>query len=278
MSPGRQPGAYRGGRLTGRRVTFHHGIPMPPRRFPRLTRTALLLTTLAVGTVTAAPAQTVLQPAPQNVVNLSAEASREVQQDLLSITLVASREGSDAATVQNQLRQALDAALVEARKAQRPGQLDLRTGAFTLYPRYAQRPGGASVINGWSGRAELVLEGSDIAGISQLAGRLGGLTVARVGFGLSREAREKVEAEVAAQAIGRFKARAETYAQQFGFGSYSLREVTVAGGETAAGMPPAFRNARVMAAPAMADESQPVEAGKATVSVSVSGSIQLSPR
>ncbi len=222
---------------------------------------------------------TVWQSAPQNVVNLSAEASREVPQDLIAITLAATREGADAATVQAQLRQVLDAALAEARKAARPGQLDLRTGAFNLMPRYATKPGAAPVISGWQGRAELVLEGSDTAAISQLAGRLGGsggLTVARVGFGLSREARDKVEAEVAALAIDRFKARADAHARQFGFGSYSLREVSVNGGESSGPPQPMFRAA---AAPmAMAEQAQPVEPGKTTVSVSVNGSIQLSPR
>jgi predicted secreted protein len=221
---------------------------------------------------------TVWQSAPQNVVNLSAEASREVPQDLIAITLAATREGPDAATVQAQLRQVLDAALTEARKAVRPGQLDLRTGAFNLVPRYAGKPGTAPLITGWQGRAELVLEGSDTAAISQLAGRLAGLTVARVGFGLSREARDKVEAEVAAQAISRFKARAEAHAQQFGYASYSLREVSVNGGESNA--PLASPMLRVAAAPmaAMSEQAQPVEPGKTTVTVSVSGSIQLSPR
>jgi hypothetical protein len=36
------------------------------------------------------------------------------------------------ARAQAQLRQALDAALTEARKAKRPSQLDERTGAFSL--------------------------------------------------------------------------------------------------------------------------------------------------
>lgn len=231
------------------------------------------------GPATAAPALTVLQQAPQNVVSLSAEASREVPQDVLSITLSATKEGTEAAAVQTQLRQALDAALAEARKAARPSLLEVRTGAFTLMPRYAPKPGGnGSIINGWQGRAELTIEGSDIAAISQLAGRLTTLTVARAAFGLSKEAREKAEAEVAAQAITRFKARAESYAQQFGFGSYSLREVAVGGGEVG-GSPvqPVFR-ARAMSASMASDEVQPVEAGKATVSVTVSGSVQLSPR
>jgi|SRR3990167_3043791 len=246
-------------------------------RFARLTqRWALVPAVLLASVVQAAPSMAVLQSQPQNVVSLSAEASREVPQDLLSITLAVTREGSEAAAVQSQLRQTLDAALTEARKAVRPGLLELRTGAFSLYPRYSAKPAGGNAINGWQGRAELVIEGSDTAAISQLAGRLTGLTVARVGFSLSREAREKVEAEVAAAAIGRFKARAESYAQQFGFGSYSLREVAVGGAESGGLQQPMYR-ATAMSARA-GEEAQPVEPGKTTVSVTVNGSIQLSPR
>lgn len=247
-----------------------------PIRF-RLTAPAVLALML-VPLAGAAPAQALYAPPPQNVIMLAAEASREVPQDLLSITLAVTREGAEAAAVQSQLRQTLDAALVEARKAQRPGALELRTGVFSLYPRYSAKPVNGSNINGWQGRAELVLEGSDSAAISQLAGRLAGMTVARMQFSLSREARDKVEAEVAAQAISRFKARAEAYAQQFGFGSYSLREVNVGAGDVvSASAPPMFRAARAMVA-AAPEEVQPVEAGRATVSVSVNGSIQLSPR
>lgn len=219
-----------------------------------------------------------VQPQPQNVLTLSAEASREVAQDLMSITLAVQREGGEAAAVQSQLRQALDAALAEARRAARPGALEVRTGSFNLSPRYAApRPGQPSSVAGWQGRAELVLEGSDLAAISQLAGRLSTMTVARVGFGLSREAREKAEAEVSAQAIARFKARAETHAQQFGFASWSLREVAINSGIDGGPQPVMMRMSAAAAPPAMA-EAQPVEPGRATVSVTVSGSIQLSPR
>ena len=260
---------------------------------PLARRKAGLIPALAAaGLLGAGGAAAQMLPPPQNVVSLAAEASAEVAQDTLTITLGATREGVDATAVQSQLRQVLDAALVEARKAQRPGQLEPRTGVFSLYPRYNPKPGAGPSISGWQGRAELILEGRDIGAISQLAGRLGslgglggvgnvggapGLVVSRVAFSLSREAREATEAEVATRAIGRFKGRAESYARQFGFGSYSLREVTVGAGEVGAPvqMLRAVRSA-TMAAPA--DESQPVEAGKAVVSVTVSGSIQLSPR
>lgn len=208
---------------------------------------------------------------PQNVIVLSASATAEVQQDELTLVFSTSRDGTDAAAVQAQLKQALDAALSEARKAARPGQLEVQTGRFSLMPRYSQR----GSISGWVGNAELVVEGRDIAAVSQLAGRIGTMSIARSSFSLSRDARNKAEAEVLAQAIARFKERAEQVARQFGFAGWSLREVSVQGQDLT---PPAA----VMRAQAMraggADEALPVEAGKAQVTVTVGGSVQLSPR
>lgn len=229
-----------------------------------------------VGQAQTAPGAMLLAP-PQNVLHLEAQASAELTQDLLAIVLAATREGSDAAQVQSQLRQTLDAALAEARRQARPGELEVRTGSFSLYPRSSAKPGGPA-ITGWIGRAELVLEGRNIGAVSALAGRLPGMAVQQVAFSLSREARDKAEAALAGQAIERFKARAEQHAKAFGFASYSLREVTVGGSDSGAAPVPMARMAvRAMAAPA-ADEVQPVEAGKTTVTVTVSGSVQLSPR
>lgn len=216
----------------------------------------------------AATAQPVL-PAPQNVVALSASATVELPQDWLTLVLATSRESADAATVQAQLKQALDAALAEARKAAKPGQVEVSTGGFSLSPRYGQR----GTITGWVGSAELVLQGRDVAALSQLAGRVSTLTVARTGFSLSREAREKVEAEVEAQAIARFRARAASVSQQFGFAGYTVREVNI--GTEAPGRPvPMMARSSAMAAP-MAAEALPVEAGKATVTATVSGTVEM---
>ena len=89
--------------------------------------------------------------------------------------------------------------------------------------------------------------------------------------------RDQVEAEVAAQAITRFKARAEAHARQFGFAGYSLREVSVNGSDAGSMPQPMYRMAAAPMA-AGAEPAQPVEPGKTTVTVSVTGSIQLSPR
>lgn len=215
-------------------------------------------------------AQLSATPEPRNVVQLAATGTVEVQQDLLVLNLATSKEAADAATVQSQLRQALDTALAEARRHAQPGQLDVHTGPFGLYPRY----GKDGKINGWQGRAELVLEGRDFARITATAGKIQTLAISQVSFGLSREARAKVEGEAQTQAIEQFKARAAELAKGFGFSSYSLREVAVNSNELIPGPRP-----RMMAAEAkmgsFSDAPVPVEAGKAQVVVNVSGSVQM---
>lgn len=215
-----------------------------------------------------ATSQTIVEVAqPQGVLSLATSASLEVARDLLSITFSTTREGPDAAAVQSQLKQALDAALVEARKAARPGQVDVQTGNFALYPRYAK-----SGISGWQGSAELVVEGRDMQAISQLAGRISTLTVARVGYGLSREVREKAEADAAAQAIARYRAKAADYARQFGYAGYAIREISVNANDPGPVRPMAMQ---MRAQSASAEEQLPVEAGKGAVTVNVAGTIQL---
>ncbi len=241
------------------------------RSFSVYTKNAMISIAMCAGFITANPAlsQNIRTETPQNVVSLQAQGSLEVQQDLLTISMNTTRDGADAATVQTQLKTALDAALTEAKKVAQAGQLDVRTGAFSLYPRY----GRDGKINGWQGSTELVLEGRDFARISQLAGKINSLTLGNVSFGLSREARARVEAEVTAQAIERFKAKAQDISKGFGFAGYTVREVSMnANDQGFVGRP------RMMAMEAKsmsADASVPVEAGRSTVVVTVSGAVQM---
>ena len=223
----------------------------------------------AAASVLAATASASDTPAPPSgVVSLSSSASVEVAKDVMSVTLSTTREGQDAAGVQAALKQALELALTEARRAAKPGQVELQTGNFSLYPRYSSK----GVVSGWQGTAELLVEGRDMPAIGQLVGRINTLTIARVAYNLSREQREKAEGDVAGQAIARYRAKAADYAKQFGYAAYALREVSVNAGEPVLVQQPMFR-ARAMAS--ASDEALPVEAGKAVVTVSVSGTVQL---
>jgi len=238
-----------------------------------MTRTTLcgMLVCAALTSGSVVHAQTAPPPAPlHDGLTLAASATVEVPYDIMTMTLSTTRDGSDAAAVQSQLRQAIDTALTEARKSQRPGQLEVRTGTFSLSPRYGSQ---RQNITGWVGQADLVLEGRDMTAIAKVAGSLNTLTVARVGYSLARETRERVEADAVAQAIAKFRARAAEYAKQFGYAGYSVREVHVGTSEPPIGGP--FPRVRAMAATSSGDESIPVEAGRATVTVNVNGSVQM---
>ena len=228
----------------------------------------IAICTLAAWT-TGVFAQNMTRELPQNVATLSASGSVEVQQDMLSIALNTSRDGSDAGVVQTQLKQALDTALALAKQSAAPGQREVRTGNFSMYPRY----GKDGKINGWQGSTELVLEGKDFARITATAGKIQTLTMGNVSFTLSREQRAKVEAEAQTLAIERFKAKAGEVARAFGFTGYSLREVSVNANEQ--GFTPRPRMMAMSARAEASDSPIPVEAGKSTVQVNVTGSVQM---
>ena len=232
----------------------------------RLFHTSVLLCA-AVGW----PAHAQTPAAPANVVQIAASGFTEVQQDWLTMRLNTTETGPDALTVQNQLKAALETALRVARAQAQPGLLEVRTGQFNLYPRYNS----AGKVNGWQGTTELLLEGRDIARISEIAGKISTLTLGGVSFSLSRQARQQLESEVQGQAIERFKVRAAEVAKGFGFAGYTLREVTISSADQGMELPVQPRMMAMEAKAAMSDMSVPVEAGKSMVNVTVSGSIQL---
>lgn len=217
----------------------------------------------------AQPSQAQQPAAVANQLSLQATATAEVDNDVLVIGFSTQREGADAAAVQLQLTQALEAALAEARKAARPGQVDISTGNFSVQPRYT----GKDEPMKWQGMVELRAEGKDFEALAQLVGRIRTLSVAQVGYRLSREAREKVEAEVSTQAIARFRSQAEAHAKAFGFGSVTLRAVEV--NTNASSGPPMMRMRAAGADMAMAAAPLPVQAGTSEVNVTVSGSVQM---
>lgn len=237
-------------------------------------RRHLMAAVVGVGTLMASWPAAHAQSAPErrNQVSFSTSSTQEVTQDLLVVTLQAHREGNVASEVQTALKQQLDAALKEARSAARPDLMDVRTGSFSVHPRY--NPQGR--IIGWQGQAQLVLQGTDMARIGQTAGRLQSMNIVGVHYGMSRALKERFESELTAQAIESFRNKAQDMARAFGFASYNLGEIHVQSGEPGFEGRPVMmmakaRDADVAAAPL------PVEPGKGSVTVTVSGHVFLAP-
>jgi len=209
-------------------------------------------------------------PVPSGVVSLVASATVQTAKDWMSVTFSVTRDGADAGTVQSQIRQALEAALAEARKSAKPGAVEVAGGAFSLQPRYDNKTGR---MNGWTGTTTMSVQGRDMTAIAQLVGRIGTMTVQRLDYGLSPEARERAENEASAQAIARYRAKAADVARGFGYARYEIREVNV---QAEMPQPPRPFLMKAAAAPMADGGAMPVEAGDENVVVTVNGTVQLS--
>jgi predicted secreted protein len=202
------------------------------------------------------------------VLHLSASATAQVTQDWLVMTLSVQKEGVDAVAVQKQLKAQLAPALTLAQGFAQADLLEVSTGSWSVAPRY----GRDGKTNGWTGAAELVLQGRDVERITTVAARVQGMTVSQVQWELSPELRRQTESRIQGLALAQFQQRASALASGFGFNSYALREVRVSNQEPAhEPSPMRMASLQMDAAPS----PMPAQAGQTRVVVNVSGSIQL---
>ncbi|SAL48825.1 SIMPL domain-containing protein [Caballeronia telluris] len=214
-------------------------------------------------------AQTVLtQPQPSGVLSLSAQASTEVPQDTVNITLFYEQEAQDASSLTTTLNQRADTALRAAKGVE---GVTARSGSFTVFPS-TDRDGR---ISAWRGRTEVVLESHDFAAASKLAGKMSSsMQVGNVAFSLSPQAQRAAAQKLSTQAIESFRQQAQASAQAFGYSGYSIREVSV-NHDGSSPRPVMMMQARAMSADAKMAAPMAFEAGTSTVTVNVSGSVQM---
>jgi predicted secreted protein len=240
---------------------------------PLMTKNVLALLSacvLSASMPSSARAQvSVVQKDPEGVVSLNSSATIQVPNDWIAVQFTTTKEGSDANSVQAALKEALGAATAQARQvAKADGHVELQGGGLSLQPRLNSK----GLVNGWTGTTSLWVQGRDMGTIAELAGRVQSMTVGSLDYSVSREAREKVEGELAAQAIARFRAKAADYAKAFGYATFSVREANV---NIDNGQPTPRPYRAKMALASGASDAMPVEAGAGTVTANVNGSVQL---
>ncbi|MGX7005847.1 SIMPL domain-containing protein [Caballeronia sp. KNU42] len=234
------------------------------------TTSILAAAVLLAGAVMAqnAFAQNVVQAQPSGVLSLAAQASADVPQDVVDITLFYEQEAQDPASLTSVLNQRADAALRQAKGVE---NVTAHSGSFTVYPS-TDRDGR---ISAWRGRTEVVLESKDFAAASKLAGKMSDtMQVGSVTFSLSPEAQRAAEQKLSTQAIASFKQQAQSSAQAFGYSGYAIREVNI-GHNGSSPRPVMMMAARSMGADAKMSAPMALEGGTSTVTVNVSGSVQM---
>lgn len=199
--------------------------------------------------------------------SLQAAAASEVAQDTVEITLAVELEGADQADIARRLTETLNATLKDAR-----GQagIEARNGAYHLWSN-TDRDG---KITAWRGRAEVILKSTDPGAAAALAARLSDrMPISGIAFSLSPKARAAEEKRLLNEAADAFRQRADAAAEAFGFADYRIRRLDLSGsGVVYAQQRP---QGMAMRASFASDAAPELEAGTATVTVTVQGEVAL---
>lgn len=197
-------------------------------------------------------------------VNLSANASAEVDNDTLVAVLYAQRESRVATEAAEQVNRDVGWAVQLAKKE---SAIKVQTLDYRTNPVYRKQ-----ILTGWQVRQSLRLESRDSARLSQLVGTLQErLAVSNIFYTVSRERRQEAEEALISEAIERFQARARQISTELMRPGYRLVQMNVNTG----GMPVTARPRVAMAMESMAAPPPTLEAGTQELQVSVSGTIEL---
>jgi predicted secreted protein len=199
-------------------------------------------------------------------VEISAQASREVANDLMTATVYVEASDPAAASVAATLNRVTADALKTA--AQFPS-VKARSGGNQTYPVYDRN----NRQSGWRGRAEVRLESKDFQAMSELVGRLqSSMQLANIGFGVSPELKRQTENDLITEAVAAFRARADIATRALGGAQFRIRNLALNTGGQFPGPRPMARMSAAEAAPA----PPPVfEGGTSQVQVGASGTIEV---
>lgn len=195
-------------------------------------------------------------------IELSVDGSRQAANDLASAMLFADASAPRAADA----ARAVNAGMADAlKRCRETSAMTCRTGSTSTLPVHGK--GGR--IEAWRVRSELLVESGNIAGFSDFVGRLQeSLSVSHVGLRPASATRKQAEDAAIVDTLAAFRARATLIAEAMGK-PYRITRLNVA---AHANMPMPVMRTMMMKAEAA---PLPVEAGEATVTVTVSGQIEL---
>jgi predicted secreted protein len=227
---------------------------------------ALIALAGMLGAATAV-AQNPVDPVRFNQVDLQAEVSREVPNDLMNASLFAEVSDPSAPKVAGELNRLAAEALNTAGEFK---TVKARSGYAQTYPVYDR----ANKLTGWRGRTEIRLESKDTQAMAALIGRLQStMQLGGISFTVSPDLRRQVENELITDGVAAFRARADIAAKALGGRSYKIRRIGLNTGGFTPGPRPM---AAARMAPQAAEVAPPVfEAGTSMVNVVAAGTVEV---
>lgn len=198
-------------------------------------------------------------------IQLSANASMEVENDTLSARLYAQREGSDLTRLADEVNQRITDAITLVKAVE---GIKLQTQAYQTYPTYHQQR-----VSGWRVRQTIRIESQDATKLSQVISQLqSSLALESINYDISPAQREAAEEALIGKAIHAFQRRADMVTEQLGRTDYRLLAMQI----NTSGQPiqPLRMRAGMLAMEA-AVAPPSLEAGSQTIRVDVNGTIEL---
>lgn len=230
----------------------------------------LALTTLLLGTTLSTMTMAAdNDPLNYNIVNVQADATRQVSNDEMHAVLFIEKTNKQPAELSAQITQLMNQAIAISKKYP---QVKVETGSQTTYPVYDNDN---QKLKDWRGRAEIQIESKDFKAASQLINELqNSFQTQSINFTVSDEQRKKVENELMVEASKNFQQRAQILTQAWNKSSYNLVNINI---NTSNSYPQPIYTARASMAKFEAADAggQNMAAGESKITVNANGSIQF---
>lgn len=204
----------------------------------------------------------------RRIINLQAEAVREVANDEMQAVLYTELNEKDATILANKINTVINQAIATAKQYPK---VQIKTGNQNTYPVYNDK---RQLVN-WRGRAEVILNSQDFKQTSELIAKLQTqLQLQGISFDISDAQRKKVEDELYVEASRAFQQRAQLLITPWNASKYELvnLQLNTSGGYRPM---PMYAKAASISLQSADIESQNIEAGNSEIKVVANGSIQL---
>ena len=197
-------------------------------------------------------------------IHLSVNATAQLENDTMVATLFAQEEGSQAAELSAVVNQRIRNALEQVKKHP---QIKHQTNAYSSNPVYNNNR-----ITGWRVSQSLRLESTDMTLMSDVLGKLqADLALQSMQFAVSPASKDRQDEILIDEALEAFSKRAQQVVKKLERRNYKIVDINIST-SGARGLRPQYQ----MRAMAMDAESSPaVSAGEQSVTVTVSGNIEL---
>lgn len=201
-----------------------------------------------------------------NVVNLQAQAEREIPNDQMIVVLATEHEGNDAGKISKQINQDMQWALDIIKTYK---DVESKTGNYQTWPVYNKQ-----TVTGWRSRQQVEIKSQNMTGLSAVAGKLQEkLQIKQMTFSPTDATRKQFENELIEEAMEAFKARVIIIGKHMDQENHRIININV---NTGGYQPPVMYERAAIKTTSLYGASEPaVEAGSSKITVTVNGTVQF---